>query len=742
MLHHRLEKLRLTFDVKIMSKNNNTEDTIDAKGLLYSLIAQWQLIALCTFLSLIAALLYLRVTPDTYSVDALVQVEETKGASAALLGDLSDMVEQTSHAQDEIEILKSRLILGSVIDLLNLDIQISSIEDTFSNRLFQRTNYRTDYQPQAVHFQDDQKSFTIRQLEIPVAYLDKSLLLKFQQQSFSLTNPETEEVVFQGALNRPVQVTSALGNWKIAIYAQDQLNGNYQIQKLSLPAAINLIAANYSVEEKGKTIGILGLSYQGQDKVHITKVLNAIVAAYSQQNIERSSAEIAQTLKFLDEKLPDLKQQLDNAERTFNQFRQQYNTVDIATESELYLNQSIALETRKAELEQRKAEMAAKYTAEHPTMREINAQLSTINSKIYQLDGTLERLPEIQRQYLQLSREVEAKTQSYTALLNSYQQLHVAKAGEIGNVRIVDTAVEPIAPIKPKKLLILVLALFLGSLLGILLALLRNMLYSGVKDSSQIEKELNLPVYATIAHSPIQEPGLKLIQKKKAPSLLAIRHSKDIAIESLRSVRTAIHFAWPQAKNNIIMISGPAPGVGKTFVSSNLATIMAENNKRVLVIDADLRHGHLHKYFNLNNQYGLAEYLDEQSTLEQTVQNTSVTNLNVITSGKNPVNPSELLNSARLYGLLQQLIPNYDYIIIDTPPVLAVTDAIIVSQYVGINLIVARHAKTHMRELELTVNRFEQAGIKVNGFILNDIRRSASGNYSYNYAYNYKAKTN
>ncbi len=727
-----------------MSQNPNTEDTIDLKELFFSLIAQWKLIALCVILSLIAALLYLRVTPNTYSVDALVQVEDSTGVgTAALLGDLSEMVDQKSPAQAEIEILKSRLILGSVINHLNLDIRISSTEDSLRNRLLQRTNYQTEYLTQLVRFQDGAKSFDVRQFEIPAYYLDKNLLLKFQGQSFSLTDAATEQVVFQGVLNQPVQNISKSGQWKIAVFSRDQLQSTYNIQKLSLPTAVNALAANYSVAEKGKMTGILGLNYRGQDKQHITQVLNAILAAYSQQNIERRSAETAQTLKFLDEQLPELKKQLDDAERTFNQFRQQYNTVDVTKESELYLTQSIQLETQKAELQQKQAEMAAKYTAEHPAMREINAQLGVLNGKISELNGTLKRLPDLQRQYLQLYREVEVKQQLYTNLLNSYQQLRVAKAGEIGNVRIVDTAVEPVKPIEPKKLQILVLALFLGGFLGTLLALLRNMLRSGVKDASQIENELDLPVYAAVPHSPIQERSLKFLKKKKILPLLALKHNDDIAIESLRSMRTAIHFALSQAKNNIIMISGPAPEVGKSFVCSNLATIMAQNNKRVLIIDADLRRGYLHKYFHRDNQPGLAEYLNNQSTLEQVIRNTEIDNLQLLPRGKSPANPSELLSSAQFAELLQQLSLQYDHIIIDTPPVLAVTDGIIVSQHAGVNLVVARYVQTQMKELELTLNRFEQAGSKVNGFVLNDIQRAAGGygyGYGYNYAYSYKAK--
>ncbi|HBI9067051.1 TPA: polysaccharide biosynthesis tyrosine autokinase [Acinetobacter baumannii] len=722
-----------------MNQNTNTEDTIDLKELFFSLIAQWKLIALCIILSLVCALLYLRVTPDTYSVDALVQVEDSKGASAALLGDLSNMIEQKSPAQAEIEILKSRLVLGSVIKDLHLNIQISSTENTLTHRLLSDVEYKTEYNKQAVIFKDGFKSFEIRQFEIPAYYLDKNLYLSFDKQSFRLTDPNTEQTILTLPLNQLNQVAGPHGTWKVAIFTRDQFNTTYNITNLSLPAAVNLVSSNYSVAERGKLTGVLGLNYQGEDKQHITKVLNAILATYSAQNIERRSAESAQTLKFLDEQLPDLKKQLDDAERQFNKFRQQYNTVDVTKESELYLTQSITLETKKAELEQKQAEMAAKYTAEHPAMREINGQLGAINKQIGELNSTLKQLPDVQRQYLQLYREVEVKTQLYTALLNSYQQLRIAKAGEIGNVRIVDTAVEPVKPIKPKSLLVLVISLFLGGFIGMLIAVLRNMLRTGIKDSGQIENELDLPVYATVPRSPIQESRIKILKKKKSIPILAVKNSDDIAIESLRSIRTAIHFALANAKNNIIMIAGPSPEVGKSFISTNLATIFAQGDKRVLLIDADMRRGYMHKYFDVDVKPGLSELLSGQADLQKVLHKTQVANLDVITRGKSPTNPSEILSSNQFKELLEQLQSQYDHIIIDTPPVLAVTDGIIISQYTGVNLIVARYAKSQMKELELTLNRFEQAGVKVNGFILNDIQRASAG-YGYGYNYAYKAQ--
>ncbi|MCH7330881.1 polysaccharide biosynthesis tyrosine autokinase [Acinetobacter modestus] len=723
-----------------MSQNTNTEDTIDLKELFFSLIAQWKLIALFIILSLVCALLYLRATPDTYSVDALVQVEDSKGASAALLGDLSQMIDQKSPAQSEIEILKSRLVLGSVIQALHLDLNISSTEDTLRNRLLKKPHYTTEYNSQSVIFKDNIKQFEVRDFLIPNQFIDKGLTLTFKGRNFLLVDPKNDQVIFTGIINQSNSIQNKHGSWKISIFTKDSLTSTYFIHKKSLPAAVKSISSNYAVAERGKLTGILGLNYQGQDKQHITKVLNAILSAYSAQNVARRSAETAQTLKFLDEQLPELKKQLDNAEREFNKFRQKYNTVDVTKESELYLTQSITLETKRIELQQQQADLAAKYTNEHPAMREINAQITAINKQIGDLNSTLKQLPDIQRQYLQLYREVEVKTQLYTALLNSYQQLRIAKAGEIGNVRIVDTAVEPVEPIKPKKLQVLVLAILFGGFLGTLIALLRNMLRTGIKDTGQIENEFNLPVYATVPRSPIQETRISILKKKKTIPILAVKHNDDIAIESLRSIRTAIHFALVKAKNNIIVIAGPSPEVGKSFISTNLATIFAQSNKKVLLIDADMRRGYMHKYFNLDVKPGLSEFLSHQADLNQVINATEVDGLSIITRGKSPTNPSEMLGSEQFELLLNQLSQEYDHIIIDTPPVLAVTDGIIISQYAGVNLLVARYAKSQMKELELSLSRFEQANVKVNGFILNDIQRAGAGyGYGYNYSYAYKA---
>ncbi|MEI5701129.1 polysaccharide biosynthesis tyrosine autokinase [Acinetobacter baumannii] len=728
-----------------MNQNSKTsEDSIDLKELFFSLIAQWKIIACCVVLSLICALLYLRITPDIYAVDAMVQVEDSKGAaSAALLGDLSKVsggLTQKSPADPEIEILRSRMVLGQVIHNLNLDIKIKDNQSGLIDKLISQDKSKIEYRHESVVYNNLNASLIIQEFKVPEYYLDKPLKLEFKDvNQFTLTYKD--EVVFNGLLNKKNILNTDKGLWQVQLNTQGNLKDHsYTLTKLALPTAVNQFNTIYGVAEKGKMTGVIGLSYLGQDPEHITQVLNNVLNVYHEQNIERKSLESKQTLAFLEKQLPELRKQLEDSEIKFNQFREKYKTVDVNAESELLLKQNIDLEKLKIELQQKQAELSAKYTNDHPLILQIDAQITEINKKIADLNNRLTQLPETQRLYLQLYRDVKVNTELYTSLLNSYQQLKIANAGEIGNVRIIDTAVEPVKPIKPKKLIVLILSIFVGGFIGVLIALLRKMMRSGVNDSTQIENELDLPVYATVPRSPIQETRMSILKKKKSIPILAVKSSDDIAIESLRSIRTAIHFALTSAKNNIIMIAGPSPEVGKSFISTNLATIFAQGNKRVLLIDADMRRGYMHKYFDVDVKPGLSELLSGQADLSQVLHKTQVTNLDVITRGKNPTNPSEMLSSTQFKDLLEKFQTQYDHIIIDTPPVLAVTDGIIISQYTGVNLIVARYAKSHMKELELTINRFEQAGVKVNGFILNDIQRSSGGGYGYNYAYAYKAQ--
>lgn len=367
---------------------------------------------------------------------------------------------------------------------------------------------------------------------------------------------------------------------------------------------------------------------------------------------------------------------------------------------------------------------------------QLNAQIKALEQEGKELDGRVVSMPDIQRQYLQLYRDVQVNTVIYTTLLNSYEQLKVLKAGKTATVRILDQAEKSSQPIKPKKALVLLLALVLGGLVSLVLIVLKNILYSGIKESEQIESGTGVSVVATIPRSAVQRKMFN--GKSKKVSLIAKDDVDDMAIESLKSLRTTIHFAAMKASNNIILITGPSPAIGKSFISANFAAVCAQMGKSVVLVDADMRRGHLNKYFNLDKTKGLAEYLkNDQLSLKDVCFPTSVDGLSVIPKGTAPVNPAELLLTERFNHLMGDLSAKYDYVIIDSPPILAATDAAIIGRTAGMTFMVVRYAQTHMRELEWSLSRLSQAGVSVEGIVFNDVQ-SAIG-YGYQYAYQYRA---
>ncbi|MCB1771754.1 MAG: polysaccharide biosynthesis tyrosine autokinase, partial [Candidatus Competibacteraceae bacterium] len=217
---------------------------------------------------------------------------------------------------------------------------------------------------------------------------------------------------------------------------------------------------------------------------------------------------------------------------------------------------------------------------------------------------------------------------------------------------------------------------------------------------------------------------------------------EDDAVESLRSLRTTLHFALMDADNGALLITGSSPGLGKSFISKNLAVVLAQSGKKVAIVDADLRKGLLHQGFGLSREQGVSEYVSGVARLEEILKATVLPNLMVITTGQRPPNPSELLMHLRFEELLQQLNKLFDIVIVDAPPVLAVTDAAIVGRMTGATLLVARAGSHPMRELEQTIKRLGQAGVPVKGFVFNDLDvnrlRYRYGYKGYVYRYSYK----
>ena len=325
-------------------------------------------------------------------------------------------------------------------------------------------------------------------------------------------------------------------------------------------------------------------------------------------------------------------------------------------------------------------------------------------------------------------------------LLNKQQELSINKASTVGNVRIVDPALVLNKPIAPRSAIIIAVSLVLGLLVSTIYVLMKTILIRGIESPEQLENS-GINVYASIPISEWQQQRdrkLTALSKEKGKKCCAAASCwrwliRPTAIEAVRSLRTTMHFAMLDARNNIIMISGTSPDIGKTFISTNLAAVMAQSGQRVLFIDGDMRKGYSHELFNSDNRKGLSDLLSNQATLEQAIRQTNVSGLDFIPRGQLPPNPSELLMSQKFIDLMTNVQKQYDIVIIDTPPILAVTDAAIIGMQAGTSMVVAGFEQSTVKEVEVSVRRFEQNGIEIKGAILNPVVKKAASYYGYGY---------
>lgn len=359
-------------------------------------------------------------------------------------------------------------------------------------------------------------------------------------------------------------------------------------------------------------------------------------------------------------------------------------------------------------------------------------------------------LRQISRAYIQLKREHSnpglAQPERPTSLLSPALRGTADTRGS--GVRIIDPAeVDTSRPIRPQPVRVIALATLFGLLLGVVIAVLRRLQRRDIQRPETLER-LGLQVFASVSFSKHQQSLLRTTsshRNRQAASLLAAVHPEDMAIESCRSLRTSLHFAMVDAHSNVVMISGPGPGAGSSFVSANLAAVMAATSKRVVLVDSDMRKGRLNRIFGRRSMPGLADVLNGLQFLDDVTYETSVENLYFIPRGSVPSNPSELLMLPSFKTLIADLRKKYDIVLVDSPPILAVTDAALVGMQAGTNLIVTRSGLNTAKEVGLAVQRFANSGVEIQGAILNGVERKATAyglDDELHYRYEYKSENN
>ena len=706
------------------------EDEINLGDLLGVLIDNRWLIILITLAAMFLGVYKAFTATPIYRADGLLQIEEKSSGLGANL-DIATMLEQPSSAGAEIEILRSRSVLGAVVDNLQLDIGVWPEYSPLIGEALAR-RMPADERPLA----------RVDTLDVPDSWRGTSMqLVVTGANRYELRDAEGE-FLLRGTVGE-VASLSLPGDEKMTLFVA-ALQGDegqvFWIQRSARIDSIEELQSSLSVSERGDWTGILGISVEGGDPASVTAQVNEIANVYVRQNVERKSAEAQSTLDFLDEQLPLVRQNMEAAELSLNSYRLEKGSIDLPLETQSVLQTIVTAEGQLNELRAEREKVTLAFTIEHPTIIALDRQIGQLNQQLNELNEQVRDLPSTQQELVRLIRDVEVNTALYTSLLDTAQELRVVKAGTIGNVRVIDYAVIPTYPIKPSKFRILLLSILLGGFVGVAVAFARKALHAGVEDPDLIEKQINVPVYATVVHSKKQDRIYKaLLANEKRRAILAVDSPNDPAIESLRNLRTALHFGMMNVKNNCIMIAGPSPSVGKSFVSINLAAVLASNEKKVLLIDGDLRKGHLHKYLGVKRDNGLSEFISGEIAIGKALHQTTIPGLTLIPTGTLPPNPAELLLHQRFANCLSVLTPRFDHIIIDSPPILAVTDASIIGQMVGGTLMVLKSGEHPMREIEHATKRLQQADVNLRGIVFNDVdmksQRYGAGRYSYQYTY-------
>lgn len=723
-----------------------SDDEIDLLALLLSLLRGWKTILFFAVLGLIIGVLYSRYVNPTFKSDALIQIDEKSQGISALGANISELVSaDVSPAQTEAELIKSRMVLQPVVDLLHLSIRLSDPTLSTLDKIKRNRTATQINTPEGVSLETEEGLIQVSQFNVSQGYLNQPFTITRAgtKDGFVLSNGFDD---FKGQINQPHRFSGTDGVIQITVNDLPKVGYPVGLTKNSLQTTTDGINSALSVVERGKQTGIIQLSLTGSNQEQVSRILEQIIVSYVDQNQSRGSEETNKTISFMETQIPDLKQRLEASEAVFNDFRKKYGTIDVGKEAEILLTESSQIDTQLNELKLKQADLTTYYTDEHPLVIQINDQLKVLNARKKEIDSTISGLPEIQREFLTLSEDVGINREIYLTMLKNYEQLKIVKAGEIGYARIIDMPIDTFKAIAPKKLQIYILALLLGSMLGTMLVLIKGMLRNVIKDPERLEEKTGIPVIATIPRS---APLLRLTKNKKASGkLLAYSDSNSLSYEAIKSLRTHLMFAMPSDgktgdRAKVIVISGESPGIGKSFVSSNLAEVFGQLHKKVLIIDADMRLGELHKAFNMDFNNGLSDYLSQNNASEaftniaDFVHPTSMEYVDFMPRGQHSANPTALIASDVFDDLMSQINTHYDYIVIDTPPVLAASDAIVLSRYADKVLMVTRYDKSIEGQLVYAINQLHKANIQVDGIILNDVQQGLLSKYSYHYSYAY-----
>ena len=738
----------------------------------------WEIVA-TTAIALILAVAYLLVASPIYSADVLVRVDppEPNALGIALL----NQEEQPPAAPSpvtEMAVMKSRSVLEPVIENYRFDVTVTPQKIPLLGDLAEM--FATPGEPAAPWL--GLKSFAwggervqIGALDVPNVFEEEKLsLVALENGAYELRDP-SDEVLVKGTVGT---VAKANDVTMLVKELTARPGTRFTVVRWNPLDAIKRFGNEVTVTDKAKESGLIEMSYSNSSPAKAAEVANALGQQYLASAVASRQANDTATLAFIKGELPRLLSDLKKAEDALNRYRATAQTMQPMSEAQSYLQGGIDFDRQIAGLQIQRTELLNRYTPDSRWVKNIDAQLDQLKSAKAAFDSRFDGLPASERKSVDLMRAQKVAETIYLGMVQKAAQLQVRRASTTGGAHIVDTAIEPLHPVKPKALIVIPGGLLLGLVSGVLLVFFRRHVMIGVTDPRYVERRLSVPVFGEILFSQQQ-----LVLDRSAPSLtrgkpasigsmrtappfercepvidmhdvvdgaasaatmqpglsrvLAARFPHDQSVEALRDVRTAVTRDLAHARNNILMVTGPTLAAGKSFVAANLAILHAEIGSRVVLIDADMRRGNLSSFFYQTNRGGLSEVLADRLPLRNALRHTGIPGLSLLACGTRPENPAALLMRPRFKELLDRLLTQFDLVIVDTPPFLAVTDASIVASEAGASLLVLRSGMQSEEEIADTVKKMQRAEGRIAGAVFNGIplrRSTRSYRYQTNYA--------
>ncbi|NOQ42436.1 MAG: polysaccharide biosynthesis tyrosine autokinase [Desulfuromusa sp.] len=701
------------------------------------------LVALYTFL----------VTP-IYQASGTLHIRDEKG-KVDLLGDLG--LGQGSPIESEIEILKSRTNIEEVVRRLHLDWQGDKKSPGLSARVRQFSS--TAEEPVYLIKLTGEDHFDV---------IDSDDRLVGQGRSGELLRGQGIELL----------LTDLLG----------EKGDSFRLIQRSFNGTVRGLRMQINTSQLGKKTNILKLSYSNSDPVTARDVVNTLVQVFLERSVTLKTQEASKSLEFIAGQLQNVRLELDAAEKQLEAFKSASGLVQLDTEAEGFIErlagtekQLAALSVREkqvnfaieaftaaraqgqtytpailandpavagmaqklVEYEVQKKALLVEYTTEHPAVQVLSRQVAEVQNKIFatyqsnlldlaqqqaglteelsRYDQQLKQLPRAERQLVHLVRQAKVNADIYTFLLQKHEEARILRASTMSNIDIIDPAIAPEKPIKPQKKKNLLLGFIVGIMLGVGLAFFLEYMDDSIKDPDLAKRLLGLPALVTIPFLGNKgKPG-----SGRAHTLVSQLDPKAPAAEAFRALRTSIHFSAINKEKRILMITSPFPGEGKTTISANLAVTLAQTGDRVLIIGCDLRRPALHEFFEGHQLPGLTEVLVGDQTFDDAVNLTGAPGVDFLSSGSTPPNPAELLGSETMTRLVSELRQRYDHIILDAPPVLAVTDAVILSELADLVLIVFELGRNTTKVTHLMRDQLANIQAPLAGLVFND--KSAKG---------------